>query len=78
MSFPPRRARRPVGIVTERPFLLRALMLRQTADTLLGDDVSVLIRPPDPANGGAVTRRPSARNPGVTAPRQNQIAGRAG
>jgi hypothetical protein len=50
------------------PFSLRALMLRPTADTLLGDDVGVPVRSPDPANIGALARRPPARNPGVTAP----------
>jgi hypothetical protein len=50
------------------PFSLRALMLRPTADTLLGDYAGVPVRSPHPANIGALTRRPPARNPGVTAP----------
>jgi len=49
-------------------FLLRALMLPPTANTLLVDDVGIPIRPPDPANIGALARRTPARNPGVTAP----------
>jgi len=71
-TTPPRRSRRwirasPLWLL-KSPFSLRALILPPTADTLLGDDVRVPVRPPDPANIGALARRPPARNPGVTAP----------
>jgi hypothetical protein len=61
-------------VVTEKSVLVAGVMLRPTADTLLGHDVGVPVRPPDPANIGALARRLPARNPGVTAPTA-QLAG---
>src|SRR5437870_3975611 len=56
-----------MGVPAEKSVLV-TLLFRPTADTLLGDYVGVPVRSPDPANIGALARRPPARNPGITAP----------
>ena len=52
---------RKLGVLDQQllksPFSLRALTLRPTADTLLGDYVGVPVRSPDPAKIGALARR---------------------
>src|SRR5215831_2468102 len=45
-------------------------MLRPTMDTLSSHDVGARLVPPDPPNGGAVSRRAPARNARLTAPLQ--------